>query len=70
MGTIRYLVAAVLAIGAGAGTYFGIATTGLAGEGGLTGGMYSRLVIYPAVLLVGAFVFWIVLAAMDPGSER
>jgi len=30
----------------------------------------SNLVIYPAAILICAFVFWIVYAAMDPGSDQ
>jgi hypothetical protein len=70
MGALRYFVAALLGLAAGAGTLWGIAGSGIAGEGGLAGGLYSSLIIYPAALLAFAFVFWIVFAAMDPGSEK
>ena len=36
----------------------------------LAGGLYSSLIIYPAALLAFAIVFWIVFAAMDPGSVQ
>ena len=32
--------------------------------------IYSNLVIYPAVILMGCFGFWIVFSATDPGSEK
>lgn len=67
---MRYLLCGLAAIAAGAGTYYGIGHSGLAGAGGLTGGFYSNLVIYPAMVLVACFGFWIVYAATDPGSER
>ncbi len=70
MRSMRYFMATLLGLVAGGGTLWGIAGSGLAGEQGLTGGLYSSLIIYPAALLAFAFVFWIVFAAMDPGSEQ
>jgi hypothetical protein len=70
MRALRYFVASLLGIFAGGCTLWGIAGSGIAGDGGLAGGLYSSLIIYPAALLVFAFVFWIVFAAMDPGSEQ
>jgi hypothetical protein len=63
-------MATLLGLLAGGGTWWGVAGSGLAGDGGLAGGLYSSLIIYPAALLAFAFVFWIVFAAMDPGSEQ
>ena len=70
MKGMRFFVAGVLGILAGAGTLFGLGNSGLTGESGLAGGMYSSLVIYPAAVLVFVIVFWIVYAAMDPGTEN
>ena len=70
MKGMRFFVAGLLGLAAGGGTLWGIQGSGLAGEGGLAGGLYSSLIIYPAALLVFAIVFWIVFAAMDPGSEH
>ena len=70
MKGMRLLFSLIAGGAAGAGIYLGIGNSGLVYEGGLTGGLYSSLVIYPAALLVFAFVFWIVYAAMDPGSDQ
>jgi hypothetical protein len=67
---MRYFLATVLGLVAGGGTLYGVAASGLAGEGGLAGGLYSSLIIYPSAVLAFAIVFWVVFAAMDPGSER
>ncbi|HVT50967.1 MAG TPA: hypothetical protein VHE77_05340 [Dongiaceae bacterium] len=70
MRSMRYFVAGLLGLAAGGGTLWGISGSGIAGEGGLAGGLYSSLILYPAALLAFAIVFWIVFAAMDPGSEQ
>jgi hypothetical protein len=70
MKPMRFLVAGILGVLGGWGTIYVIGASGLTGEGGLVGGLYSALVIYPAALLVFAIVFWIVYAAMDPGTEQ
>jgi len=70
MMSMRYFVAAILGLLAGVGTLWVMAGSGIAGEQGLAGGLYSSLIIYPAAVLAFAFVFWIVFAAMDPGSEK
>ena len=70
MKSMRYFAAGLLGILAAAGTFFGLQSSGLTGEGGLAGGIYSGLVTYPAAVLVFVIVFWIVYAAMDPGSEQ
>lgn len=70
MKGLRLLVSFAVGIAAGVGTVFGIANSGLADEDGLIGGLYSSLIIYPAGVLVFAFVFWIIYAAMDPGAEK
>lgn len=70
MRSMRYFVAGLLGVGAAIGAYYAISQSGLTGAGGLEGGLYSSFVTYPACLLVFAFVFWIVFAAMDPGSEQ
>jgi len=75
MKSMRYLIASLFGIAAGAGLLYGIGRfgeggSGLTGEGGLPDGLYSSMVIYPAAVLVFAAVFWILFAAMDPGSEK
>jgi hypothetical protein len=67
---MRYVIAAVLAIAAGFATVHYIGKYSLDAAGGVSGGLYSGLITYPAALLAGAFVFWIVYAAMDPGSDK
>lgn len=68
MKGLRYVIAILVGGAAAAGTLYGIANTGLARVGGLTGSLYSNLVIYPTAALVFAFAFWIVYAATDPGT--
>jgi len=70
MKGLRYVIAVLVGIGAGAGTLYGIANTGLSGVSGLTGTLYSSLVIYPTAVLVFAFAFWIVYVATDPGTDH
>ena len=70
MKGLRFLVCGLVAVAVGAGTYYGIGNSGLASEGGLAGGFYSSLVIYPATALMACIGFWIVYAATDPGSEK
>jgi hypothetical protein len=70
MKALRLLIAVVVGFAAAIGTVLGIENSGLADERGLIGGLYSALVTYPAGLLVFAFVFWIIYAVMDPGSEK
>jgi hypothetical protein len=68
MRSLRYFVAGLLGIGAGVGTLWGIQGSGFAGS--LESGLYSSMIIYPAAILAAAIVFWVVFAAMDPGSEQ
>jgi hypothetical protein len=70
MNGIRLAICAVGAVGFGAVTYLGIGHTGLADYGAPTGGLYSNLIIYPAVILMGCFGFYIVFAATDRGSGK
>jgi hypothetical protein len=70
MKAMPYIVATVLALAAGIGTLWGINASGVTEEGALANGLYASLVIYPAAVLAFAMVFWIVFAAMDPGSEH
>lgn len=70
MKILRYLACAFVAFVFGLATYLGIGQSGLSGAGNPTGGIYSNLVIYPAVILMGCFGFWIVYAVSDPGSEK
>jgi hypothetical protein len=70
MRGLRFLVCALVAAAFGAVTFAGIGATGLTGAADPTGGLYSNLVIYPAVILMGAFGFWIVFSATDPGTEK
>jgi hypothetical protein len=68
MRSLRFFVAAALGIGAGVGTLWGIQGGGFGGS--LETGLYSSMITYPAALLAFAIVFWVVFAAMDPGSEQ
>jgi len=70
MKSLRFLLCGLVGLALGAGTYYLIGKSGLSGEGGLEGGIYSNLVIYPAVVLAICFGFWIAFAASDPGSEK
>jgi len=70
MKSLRFLVCCLVAFAFGAVTFAGIGHSGLSGTAALTGALYSNLVIYPAVILMGCFGFWIVFSATDPGSEK
>jgi hypothetical protein len=70
MKGLRLLVSFVVGLAAAVGVVLGVANSGLADAEGITGALYSNLVIYPAGVLVFAFVFWIIYTAMDPGSEQ
>jgi hypothetical protein len=70
MKGIRFIVCGLVALMFGAVTLAGIGDTGLSGVVDPTGPLYSNLVIYPAVILMGAFGFWIVFSATDPGAEK
>jgi hypothetical protein len=70
MTSLRFFICALVAAVFGAVTFAGIGETGLSGVADPTGGLYSNLVIYPAVILMGCFGFWIVFSATDPGTER
>jgi hypothetical protein len=70
MKSMRFLVCGLVALAFGAVTFAGIGQSGLSGAGMPTGPIYSNLVIFPAVILMGCFGFWIVFSATDPGSEK
>lgn len=70
MVSLRFFVCGLVAVAFGAVTFAGIGTSGLSGAGMPTGALYSNLVIYPAVILMGCIGFWIVFSATDPGSEK
>jgi hypothetical protein len=70
MITVRFFVCGLVALAFGAITFAGIGQSGLSGAGMPTGPIWSNLVIYPAVILMGCFGFWIVFSATDPGSEK
>ena len=70
MTSLRFVLCGLVAFAFGAVTFFGIGGTGLAQAGDPTGPIYSNLVIYPAVMLMGCFGFYIVFAATDAGSEK
>ena len=70
MRELRFFVCGLVALVFGAVTFAGIAHSGLSEVGLPTGALYSNLVIYPAVILMGCFGFWIVFSATDPGSEK
>jgi hypothetical protein len=70
MKGLRFFVCGLAAVAVGAVTFAGIGASGLSNVGDPTGGLYSNLIIYPAVMLMGAFGFWIVFSATDPGTEK
>ena len=70
MNGLRFIVCGLVALMFGAVTFAGIGETGLSNVIDPTGSLYSNLVIYPAVILMGCFGFWIVFSATDPGAER
>ena len=70
MRSLRYLFCILAAALAGGAVLYGIGQSGLAGEQGISGGIYTNLVIYPAGIIAAAIAFWIVWAATDPGSEK
>jgi hypothetical protein len=70
MKGLRFFVCGLVAVAVGAVTFAGIGASGLSNAGDPTGGLYSNLIIYPAVMLMGAFGFWIVFSATDPGTEK
>jgi hypothetical protein len=69
MKTMRYFVCGLVALAFGAVTFAGIGQSGLSGVGMPTGALYSNLVIYPAVILMGCFGFWIVFSATDTSEK-
>ena len=70
MHALRYIVCSAVAFVFGLATYFTIYKTGLALNGDPTGGLWSNLIIYPGVILMGCFGFWIVFAVSDPGTGK
>jgi hypothetical protein len=70
MWGIRFFVCSLVAAVFGAVTFAGIGATGLSSAGDPTGGLWSNLIIYPAVMLMMCFGFWIVFSATDPGTEK
>jgi hypothetical protein len=69
MKAMRYFVCGLVALAFGAVTFAGIGHSGLSGAGMPTGALYSNLVIYPAVILMGCFGFWIVFSATDTSEK-
>jgi hypothetical protein len=70
MHGLRYFICALVAAVFGAVTFAGIGATGLSHTADPAGGLYSNLVIYPAVILMMCFGFWIVFSATDPGTGK
>ena len=70
MWGIRFFVCGLVAVVFGAVTFAGIGATGLSNAAAPTGGLYSNLIIYPAVILMMCFGFWIVFSATDPGTGK
>jgi hypothetical protein len=70
MWGIRFFVCGLVAAVFGVVTFAGIGATGLSSVGDPTGGLYSNLIIYPAVILMMCFGFWIVFSATDPGTGK
>jgi len=69
MTGLRFSLCGLVAFAFGALTLFGIGEGGLAQAGDPTGPIYSNLVIYPAVMLMGCFGFYIVFAATDTSEK-
>lgn len=69
MKSLRYVVCGLVALIFGAVTFAGIGHSGLSGVGAPTGSLYSNLVIYPAVILMGCFGFSIVFSATDTSEK-
>jgi hypothetical protein len=70
MRELRFFICGLVAVVFGAVTFAGIGGTGLSNAGDPTGGLYSNLIIYPAVILMMCFGFWIVFSATDPGTGK
>jgi hypothetical protein len=70
MRELRFFICGLVAVVFGAVTFAGIGETGLSNAGDPTGGLYSNLIIYPAVILMMCFGFWIVFSATDPGTGK
>jgi hypothetical protein len=70
MNGIRLVICAAVAVVFGVVTFLGIGDTGLAGSSAPTGSLYSNLIIYPAVILMGCFGFYIMFAATDRGTGQ
>ena len=70
MTVLRYVVCCAVAFVFGLATYLAISKTGLAGAGNPTGSLWSDLIIYPGVILMGCFGFWIVYSVSDPGTGK
>jgi hypothetical protein len=69
MKGLRFFVCGLVAAVFGAVTFAGIGATGLTGAADPTGGLWSNLVIYPAVILMMCFGFWIVFSATDTAEK-
>ncbi len=65
----RLIFCGLIALAFGAVTFAGLGHSGLSGVAVPSGPLYSNLVIYPAVILMGCFGFWIVFSATD-SSEK
>jgi hypothetical protein len=69
MKSMPILVCVQVAQAFGAVTNYGIGQSGLTALAEPTGPLYSNLVIYPAVILMGCFGFWIVFSATDTSEK-
>ena len=69
MRELRFFICGLVAVVFGAVTFAGIGETGLSNAGDPTGGLYSNLIIYPAVILMMCFGFWIVFSATDAAEK-
>jgi hypothetical protein len=70
MHGLRFFICGLVAAVFGAVTFAGVSGTGLSSLADPAGGLYSNLVIYPAVILMMCFGFWIVFSATDPGTGK
>jgi|APAra7269096936_1048531.scaffolds.fasta_scaffold48519_2 hypothetical protein len=70
LNSTRFILCALVAVAFGAITFAGIADSGLSKVVDPTGPLYSNLVIYPGVILMGCFGFLIMFSATDPGTGK
>jgi hypothetical protein len=70
MKNLRYVLAGLLGLVAAGDLFFRVGPGRLSGYDGMSDRMFSTAVIYPVSVIAFALVFWIVYAALDPGTEH